>query len=173
MPFNIAGKSEACKETLRQALFGEPFTVSGGQGHRTGTSQGVLVGGNLSLLYALRGTPYDIDPRGKILFLEDLDELRYHMDRMIQNLKLGGWFRDLEGLIIGGMTDMRDKNPDDPFGKEVEDMINEACASQTYPVCYGFPAGHLDDNRALVMGAKAKLSVTANGATLSFGDVVG
>ena len=173
MPFNIAGKSEACKETLRQALFGEPFTVSGGQGHRTGTSEGVLVGGNLSLLYALRGTPYDIDPRGKILFLEDLDELRYHMDRMIQNLKLGGWFRDLEGLIIGGMTDMRDKNPDDPFGKEVEDMINEACASQTYPVCYGFPAGHLDDNRALVMGAKAKLSVTANGATLSFGDVVG
>jgi muramoyltetrapeptide carboxypeptidase len=173
MPFNIAGKSDACKETLRQALFGEPFTVSGGQGHRTGTSEGVVVGGNLSLLYALRGTPYDIDPRGKILFLEDLDELRYHMDRMIQNLKLSGWFRDLEGLIIGGMTDMRDKNPDDPFGKEVEEMINEACAPLTYPVCYGFPAGHIDDNQALVMGAKAKLSVTANGATLSFDDVVG
>lgn len=173
MPFNIAGKSEACKETLRQALFGEPFTVSGGQGQRTGTSEGMLVGGNLSLLYALRGTPYDIDPRGKILFLEDLDELRYHMDRMIQNLKLSGWFRDLEGLIIGGMTDMRDKNPDDPFGKEVQEMISESAAQFAYPVCYGFPAGHIDDNRALVMGAKAKLSVTANGATLSFGDVVG
>lgn len=172
MPFNIAGKSDACKETLRQALFGEPFTVSGGQGHRTGTSEGVLVGGNLSLLYALRGTPYDIDPRGKILFLEDLDELRYHMDRMIQNLKLSGWLRDLEGLIIGGMTDMRDKNPDDPFGREVEEMIAEVAAPFAYPVCYGFPAGHIDDNRALVLGAKAKLSVTAHGATLSYGAVV-
>ncbi|MGV3636729.1 MAG: S66 peptidase family protein [Flavobacteriales bacterium] len=171
MPFNIAGKSDACKETLRQALFGEPFTVSGGRGHHTGTSEGVLVGGNLSLLYALRGTPYDIDPRGKILFLEDLDELRYHMDRMIQNLKLSGWFRDLKGLIIGGMTDMRDKNPDDPFGKEVEEMIAEAVDPFSYPVCFGFPAGHIDDNRALVLGAKAKLGVTAHGATLSFGTV--
>lgn len=173
MPFNIAGKSDACKETLRQALFGEPFTVSGGQGQRTGTSEGVLVGGNLSLLYALRGTPYDIDPKGKILFLEDLDELRYHMDRMIQNLKLSGWFRGLEGLIIGGMTDMRDKNPEDPFGKEVEEMIAEAVAPYSYPVCFGFPAGHIDDNRALVMDAKAELSVTASGATLSFSDVAG
>lgn len=173
MPFNIAGKSNACKETLRQALFGEPFTVSGGRGQRTGTSEGELVGGNLSLLYALRGTPYDIDPRGKILFLEDLDELRYHMDRMIQNLKLSGWFRDLEGLIIGGMTDMREKNPDDPFGKEVQEMIAESAAPFAYPVCYGFPAGHIDDNRALVMGAKAKLSVAPFAVTLSFGDVAG
>lgn len=168
MPFNIAGKSDACKETLRQALFGEAFFVSGGKGHRNGTSEGVLIGGNLSLLYALRGTPFDIDPRGKILFLEDLDELRYHMDRMIRNLKLSGWFRDLEGLIIGGMTDMRDKNPEDPFGQEVEEMIAEAAAPLPYPVCFGFPAGHIEDNRALIMGAKAKLSVTANGATLSF-----
>jgi muramoyltetrapeptide carboxypeptidase len=168
MPFNIASKTPACKETLRQALFGEAFTVSGGRGHRSGTFEGEIVGGNLSLLYALRGTPFDIDPRGKILFLEDLDELRYHMDRMIRNLKLSGWFRDLEGLIIGGMTDMRDKNPEDPFGQEVEEMIAEAAAPWPYPVCFGFPAGHIEDNRALIMGVKAKLNVTANGATLSF-----
>jgi len=173
MPFNIAGKSEACKESLRKALFGEGYEVdvTGPAAlvpPRIGQCEGLLIGGNLSILYALRGTPFDIDPAGKILFLEDLDELRYHADRMIQNLKLGGWFRELSGLIVGGMSDMRDKNPDDPFGKEVEQMIAEAVAPYDYPVCYGFPAGHIEDNRALVMGVNAKLSVTANGTTLSF-----
>lgn len=173
MPFNIASKSEACKESLRMALFGKGYEVDvTGRAAlvppRSGQCEGLLTGGNLSILYALRGTPFDIDPAGKILFLEDLDELRYHADRMIQNLKLGGWFRELSGLVVGGMSDMRDKNPDDPFGKEVEQMIAEAVAPYDYPVCYGFPAGHIEDNRALVLGAKAKLSVTANGTTLSF-----
>jgi muramoyltetrapeptide carboxypeptidase len=102
-----------------------------------------------------------------------LDELRYHMDRMIQNLKHGGWFRDLAGLVVGGMSDMRDKDPKDPFGMEVEEMIAEAVAPYDYPVCYGFPVGHIADNRALMLGAKAKLSVTVDGCTLSFGDGVG
>jgi muramoyltetrapeptide carboxypeptidase len=127
-----------------------------------------LIGGNLSLLYALRGTPYDIDPRGKILFIEDLDELLYHMDRMVQNLRLAGWFKDLAGLIVGGMSDMRDKNPDDPFGKTAEQIIAGALGSSSYPVCYGFPAGHIDDNRALVLGAKVELNVTPDGATLTY-----
>jgi len=190
MPFNIAGKTEEAKETLRKALFGEGYEVVSNEWRvasaasdpaalatrhsllitqRVGSCEGVLTGGNLSVLYSLRGTPFDLDPTGKILFLEDLDELRYHADRMIQNLKLGGWFRGLAGLVVGGMSDMRDKNPDDPFGKEVEAMIAEAVEPYGYPVCYGFPAGHIDDNRALIMGQKAKLSVTANGASLAFG----
>jgi muramoyltetrapeptide carboxypeptidase len=184
MPFNIGTKTEECRESLRRALMeGEwsmanservsyPFTNDHSPLTRAGSCEGVLVGGNLSILYALRGTPYDLDPRGKILFLEDLDELRYHADRMIQNLKLSGWFAELAGLVVGGMTDMRDKNPDDPFGLEVEGMIAEATAPYTYPVCYGFPAGHIDDNRALPLGTKAKLSVTPEGATLSFDGTV-
>ena len=128
-----------------------------------------MIGGNLSLLYALRGTPYDIDPRGKILFLEDLDELLYHVDRMVQNLRLSGWFRGLAGLIVGGFNDMHDKNPDDPFGRSAERIIADALGHVDYPVCWGFPAGHADDNRALILGQKAKLSVTTSGATLSFG----
>ena len=170
MPFNVEGKSLLAKESLRKALFGEAYVVDGpsAPAQRTGTCEATLVGGNLSVLYSLRGTPFDLDPSGGILFLEDLDELRYHADRMIQNLKLGGWFRRLAGLVIGGMSDMRDKNPDDPFGKEVDAMIAEAAEPYGYPVCYGFPAGHIDDNRALIMGQKAKLRVTANGATLSF-----
>lgn len=184
MPFAIGGKTVECRESLRQVLFGKEVRVVSGEWRRdparlatrhsplatqrVGQCEGVLLGGNLSILYALRGTPFDIDPAGKILFLEDLDELRYHVDRMIQNLKHGGWFRDLAGLVVGGMSDMRDKNPEDPFGMEAEEMIAEAVAPYSYPVCFGFPVGHIADNRALVLGAKAKLSVTLDGATLSF-----
>ncbi|MBK6341533.1 MAG: LD-carboxypeptidase [Flavobacteriales bacterium] len=174
MPFNIGSKSNDARESLRRALFGEQLGIS--MSHpaatasvaRQGEGEGVLVGGNLSLLYALRGTPFDIDPAGKILFLEDLDELLYHVDRMVTNLKLGGWFNNLAGLIVGGMTDMRDKDPLDPFGKTAEQIVADAVGEAPYPVCYGFPAGHIADNRALVMGQTAKLSVTATGATLSF-----
>jgi muramoyltetrapeptide carboxypeptidase len=180
MPFNIGAKTEECRESLRRALFGEEWRrarVAGGAlatrhsplaTPRVGQCEGVLIGGNLSLLYAMRGTPYDIDPCGKILFIEDLDELLYHVDRMVQNLRLAGWFKELAGLIVGGMSDMRDKNPEDPFGKSAERIIADSLGTTTYPVCYGFPAGHIDDNRALVFGQKAKLSVTGSGATLSF-----
>jgi muramoyltetrapeptide carboxypeptidase len=180
MPFAIGNKTEDCRESLRRALMTSewsmansewvsyPFTNDHSPFTRAGSCEGVLIGGNLSILYSLRGTPYDIDPAGKILFLEDLDELRYHADRMVQNLRHGGWFSELAGLIVGGMTDMRDKNADDPFGMEVEEMITEAVAPYSYPVCYGFPAGHIADNRPLVLGANAKLSVTPEGATLSF-----
>lgn len=187
MPFNIGGKTEETRTSLRDALFGEAVEATSHELRatspnagklavrgswleaRSGTCEGELIGGNLSLLYALRGTPYDIDPRGKILFLEDLDELLYHLDRMVQNLKHGGWFRELAGLIVGGMSDMHDKNPADPFGLTAEQIIRDAVAPYGYPVCFGFPAGHIDDNRALVLGRTAKLKVTRDGATLSFG----
>ena len=88
---------------------------------------------------------------------------------MVQNLRLAGWFKELAGLIVGGMSDMRDKNPEDPFGKSAERIIADALGDTTYPVCFGFPAGHIDDNRALVFGATARLTVTAEGATLAYG----
>lgn len=182
MPFAIGAKTEEAREGLRRVLMEgvsncqlsvirEGRTIDNQQpatGHRPGTCEGILTGGNLSMLYSLRGTSLDIDPRGRILFLEDLDELRYHADRMVQNLKYSGWFEALAGLIVGGMSDMRDKNPEDPFGMEVEEMITEVVRPYDYPVCYGFPAGHIADNRPLFLGAKAKLSVTDHGATLSF-----
>lgn len=189
MPHNIGVKTAACVETLRRALFGANYEVASGErqaasarqpelaakdsplaADRIGTCEAELIGGNLSLLYALRGTPYDIDPRGKILFIEDLDELLYHVDRMVMNLQLAGWFKELAGLVVGGMADMHDRNPADPFGQSAEAIIAQAVAPYTYPVCYGFPAGHIPDNRALVLGQKVKLSVTGRGATLSFGE---
>ena len=181
MPFSIGPKSSETKETLRRALFGEGIAIesrlsnspaSPGTVNRPGECEGVLIGGNLSLLYALHGTPFDIDPRGKILVLEDLDELLYHVDRMLMNLKLAGWFKGLAGLVVGGMTDMHNTNEQDPFGQTAEEIITDAVGWSDYPVCFGFPVGHIPDNRALVMGQKAKLSVTADGATLSFGGQV-
>ncbi len=167
MPFNIAGKSDASKEGLRKILFGGPAPIhvqkNGSMEHdldRNGEAEGILVGGNLSVLHSLRGTPFDIDPKGKILFLEDLDELLYHVDRMVQNLNLGGWFRDLAGLIIGGMSDMRNKNESDPFGRSAEQIISDAIGNVGYPVCSNFPAGHIDDNRPLILGAPIRLTVT-------------
>jgi muramoyltetrapeptide carboxypeptidase len=177
MPFNIGTKTEQCRESLRAALMQDGSSMANGEwvSHpfthdlptsigtpftRVGQGEGILIGGNLSLLYALRGTPYDIDPRGKVLFIEDLDELLYHLDRMVQNLRLSGWFKGLAGLIVGGMSDMHDKNPADPFGKTAEQIIADAVGDADFPVCYGFPAGHIDDNRALVLGQKAKLTVT-------------
>ena len=176
MPFMIGNKTEACRETLRAALFGEAKEISYNFANakteepltHTGEAEGQLAGGNLSILYALRGSQFDIDPAGKILYLEDLDELNYHLDRMLQNLKYSGWFKNLAGLVIGHMTDMHDKNENDPFGQTVHAMIKAAMGDVNYPVCSSFPAGHDADNRALIMGQKAKLSVTNEGATLSF-----
>ncbi|MBS1940514.1 MAG: LD-carboxypeptidase [Bacteroidetes bacterium] len=173
MPFNIASKSPACVASLEAALFGrpEPITAPAPAGpvpNRTGTAEGELVGGNLSLIYALRGTPYDLDTTGKILFLEDLDELLYHVDRMVMNLKLGGLFDGLAGLVVGGMSDMHDKDPEDPFGLSAGEIIARAVQGKDFPVCWDFPAGHIADNRALVLGQKVKLNVEPAGATLSF-----
>ncbi|HOZ41712.1 MAG: LD-carboxypeptidase [Flavobacteriales bacterium] len=180
MPHNIRAKTKECRESLRALLMGGGSLMENGDGvdhlfaddrspfTRVGHCEGVLVGGNLSLLYALRGTPYDIDPRGKILFIEDLDELLYHFDRMVQNLRSSGWFKDLAGLVVGGMSDMRDKDPADPFGRTAEQIIDDALGDVDYPVCFGFPSGHIADNRALILGRKAKLSVTRSGVKLSF-----
>lgn len=147
-------------DSLRNVLKGEPIDihVDAHPNNRNGEAEGILVGGNLSLLYALSGTPSDIDTRGKILFLEDLDEYLYHIDRMLLQLKRSGKLSELKGLIIGGMSDMKDNVV--PFGKTAEVIIAEAVAEYDYPVCMGFPAGHITDNRALVLGASYQLNVS-------------
>jgi muramoyltetrapeptide carboxypeptidase len=125
--------------------------------NRNGICEGELVGGNLSLLYALAGTPSDLATDGKILFIEDLDEYLYHIDRMMMQLKRTGKLTNLKGLIVGGMSDMRDNTI--PFGKSAVEIISEAVAEYNYPVCFDFPSGHIDRNLALVLGADVRLEV--------------
>lgn len=158
MPVNFT-KNEEATETLRKALFGEQlnYEVESHPLNRKGIAEAELIGGNLSLIYALTGSVSDIDTKGKILFIEDLDEYLYHIDRMMLNLKRSGKLDHLAGLIIGGMTDMKDNTI--PFGKTAEEIITDAVKEYDYPVSFNFPAGHVEKNLALYFGRKVKLNV--------------
>lgn len=167
--FNMEQKTEATRSSIYNVLFGNAHTIEyspKGNLNRLGEAKGALVGGNLSVLYSLFGSASAVETKGKILFLEDLDEYLYHIDRMMQNLKRNGLLSELKGLIIGGMSDMNDNII--PFGKTAEEIIWDAVKEYEYPVCFYFPAGHIEDNRALVMGQDAELSVSAKTVTLSF-----
>lgn len=158
MPFDFKKDSESL-ELLRKTLFGEPieYTLVPHPLNRNGAGIGALAGGNLSLLYALASTPSDLDFSGKILFIEDLDEYLYHLDRMMQQLKRAGKLGKLKGLIVGSFTEMKDNTT--PFGKTAEEIIAEAVEEYEYPVCYGFPAGHGTKNYPLIMSRKAEVNV--------------
>lgn len=144
------------------------YTIAPAAWNRPGIAQASLAGGNLSILCSLRGTPYDLDLRGKILFLEDVGEYLYHIDRMMQNLRLGGKLEKLAGLVVGQFTEMKD-NPVS-FGKCVEEIIREAVEPYHFPVCFGMQAGHGQPNLPLLFGPKWKLEVSATGCSLSVCD---
>lgn len=164
MPINFP-KHAGATGSLRHLLFGEKghYQVAAHPLNRKGLAKGDIVGGNLSLLYALKGQDFR-DCRGKILFLEDLDEYLYHIDRMILSLKRAGCFDGLAGLVVGGMSGMRD-NPI-PFGSSAEEIISHHLAEYDFPVCFGFPAGHIDENLAFYHGASYTLQVNNDGARL-------
>ena len=169
MPLDIEKKSEKAKEGIFDVLFGRKHNINYASKHsfnREGTVSAPLVGGNLSVLYSLCGSASAINSEGKILFIEDLDEYLYHIDRMMQNLKRNGMLDNLAGLIVGGMTKMHDNTI--PFGKTAEEIVRDIVQDCDYPVCYDFPAGHVRDNQALIMGRKATLKVGASKVSVSF-----
>jgi muramoyltetrapeptide carboxypeptidase len=159
MPINF-NKDIESTDLLKKALFGESisYSLQLNKLNREGEANGILVGGNLSLLYALAATPSDIDTNGKILFLEDLDEYLYHIDRMMMQLKRSGKLSGLKGLIIGSLSEMKDNTV--PFGKTAEEIILDAVKDYDYPVCFDFPAGHGNKNYPLFLGRDVQLSVT-------------
>lgn len=157
---SIAKNTQETSESIRRVLFGEPYFIeieNTSPLGRLGSAEGEVVGGNLSILYSTCGSRSCPDTKGKILFLEDLDEYLYHVDRMMINLKRNGMLDDLAGLIVGGLTDMHDNAV--PFGKTAEEIVMDAVKEYDYPVCFNFPAGHIEDNRTLILGRKAKLEV--------------
>ena len=162
MPVNItsdpSSEEQLSNKSLIDCLVGNDITYSMHQHQLTqpGNAEGVLVGGNLSMLYSLCGSESDIQTAGKILFLEDLDEYLYHVDRMMMNLKRTGKLSDLAGLIIGGMSDMNDNTI--PFGKTAEEIILEHTQAYNYPIYFGFDAGHQQPNLAMRFGMKARIS---------------
>ncbi len=167
MPINFEKNTPKSLESLKSALFGlgDLTEINHHHFNRFGKVEGEIVGGNLSILYSLLGSGSDINTDGKILFIEDLDEYLYHIDRMMMNLKRNGKLKNLKALIIGGMSDMNDNTI--PFGKTAEEIILEYIKEFDFPVCFNFPAGHLDDNRCVRFGVKSVLEVNKNGVSLS------
>ncbi len=133
--------------------------------NKEGKSKGILRGGNLSLLSVLRGTPYDIIPENTILFLEDIGEQPYRIERMMYNLYLGGILEKLSGLIIGQFTDY---NEDLSLGKSVYESIADMVSGYNYPVCFDFPTGHVKQNYPMICGAPVELTVGKNNVTCIF-----
>ncbi len=161
MPFYFANKTPEAKQSLFDALTGKPlhYEIASNPSNRLGKMEGKIVGGNLSVLYGMIESDAFPELDGKILFIEEVDEYIYHIDRMMHGLKRAGKLEHLKGLIVGGLTQIHDNSH--PFGETAEEVIAEAVSKYEYPVCFGFPAGHFDDNRPLFFGLKSRVEVTS------------
>lgn len=158
----MAFQLECDKEStgsIKHLLFGEKlvYSIPVSPLNRIGITEAEIVGGNLSLLYASSGSIDMLDTTNKILFIEDVDEQLYHIDRMMLQLKRSNKLKKLKGLIVGGMSEMKDNAI--AFGKSANDIIFEAVKEYDYPVCFNFPAGHIKKNMAIYFGRKSRLSV--------------
>ena len=153
---------------LKKTLFGEKlsYTIEGNNYNIEGNSNGQLIGGNLTLLHCLLGSESSIDTDGKILFIEDLGEYLYHIDRMLISLKRAGYFDNCKGLIVGDFTDMR-KNTT-PFGRNLKELILDIVREYDFPVSFGFPAGHGEKNYPMILGREINLEVSKQQSTINF-----
>lgn len=160
-------KHQDSLSSLQQALFAPDYAIEWRDKRNANTTiEGEIVGGNLSILYSLQGTPYAPDYTGKILFIEDLCEYLYHTDRMLNSLALSGVFHQIKGLIVGDFSDMKDN--DQPFGKSIDEMCIAIGERYHIPIIYGLKVGHSDPTLALPLGRKAKLTSKNGDCFLQF-----
>lgn len=161
MPLNISDpdKPTISTESLRKALFGEKISYQQRitSYDKPGLMQGIITGGNLSILYSLMGSESEVSTEGKILLLEDLDEYLYHIDRMMITLKRARKLESLKGLIVGTMHNLKDNEV--PFGKTAQEIILQAVSEYSYPVCFDFPVGHGKENVAIYLGRKSEVRI--------------
>ncbi|MCO4822045.1 MAG: LD-carboxypeptidase [Flavobacteriaceae bacterium] len=156
--------------SFKNALFGKSlsYTIDGSDYNKTGSVTAPLVGGNLTLLHTMLGSKTSIDTSGKILFIEEIGEYKYHIDRMLQSLKRAGYFENCKGVLVGGMSKMR-KNTT-LWGTSVEQLILDALVEYDFPIAFNMPAGHDKDNRALILGRIVELKVRKDKSTVIFDD---
>ena len=173
MCINLTDDDDAIKqsvETLKSALFGtlKSYEIEGHSDNRLGDAIGPLVGGNLSLLTAALGSDTQLDTKYKIIFIEEIGEYKYHIDRQLQSLKRAGYFNESAAVIIGDMSQLKTNNP--AWGQSIETLILEVLKDTDIPVAFGFPAGHEFENRALYFGRKIQLQVTKSKTRVTFID---
>ncbi len=159
MPYTFEESTPEALLSLRGILFGESvsYHYSSSFTNKPGTAKGVLVGGNLTLLIAVEGSVSEMDFTDKILFIEDVGEHEYSIDRMMRILKRKGRLNKLKGLIVGAFNELGEEKI--PFGQTPEEVILDLVKEYDYPVCFNFPTGHINDNRAMVVGAKISLAI--------------
>lgn len=155
-------------ETFRKAIFGEPltYTLEGSKYNRVGTASGELVGGNLTMLHTMLGSKTSINTSGKVLFIEEIGEYKYHIDRMLQSMKRAGYFDECAGVLVGDMSKLR-KNTTF-WGSSVEQLILDALSEYDFPIAFNMPAGHEKDNRAMILGRMIEMKVGIEQSTLVF-----
>ena len=159
------GVSDESYELVFDILEGNfpKYTIDDHALNRTGKAKGVLVGGNLALIYALLGTKYSFDFEDKILFIEEVAEKYYSLDRMMMSLKYAGVFKKIKGLIIGGMTNMGEAANNELYEESYDSMayqlIYDRVKDYDFPMVFGFPNGHIYDNRPLIIGAEVSMNV--------------
>lgn len=168
MPLNFKENTPDALSTLLSALRQEKYRIATepDANNKFGKGHGVIVGGNLSVLYSLLGTNDHVPLRDKILFIEDLGEPLYAIDRMMYAFSKAGELQHLQGLIVGGLTNLKDSEK--PFGKAVEEIILDHVGHLNFPIAFNFPAGHIDDNRAITFGQTADFDVNEKGAIVKF-----
>ena len=167
MPFAFATNTSDTTESIRSVLFGKQvkYNFPAHALNKAGRVKARLVGGNLSVLYSLAGSSTQLQTDNCVLFLEDIDEYLYHIDRMMQNLKRSGKLKKIEGLVLGKFTDMKDNAT--PYGQSAYEIIHSYLAPDCI-ACFDFPSGHDNHNLSLIFGSTIELDVTANGCTLCF-----
>jgi len=159
------GVTEESYELIFDILKGKKlnYKIDSNPNNRVGETSGILIGGNLALIYALLGTPYSFDFKDKILFIEDIGENFYALDRMIMSLKLAGVFKKIKGLIIGGMTNMGSETDNKEYGESYDSFVYQLIADRVskydFPTVFGFPNGHIFDNRPLIIGSEINIKV--------------
>ena len=162
------GDVKEAVSTFKSAIFGNPenYILEGSKYNEIGEASGELVGGNLTMLHTMLGSDTSIDTTGKILFIEEIGEYKYHIDRMLQSMKRAGYFDNLNGLVVGDMSRMRTNTT--LWGTSVEQLILDALEDYDFPIAFNMPAGHEKDNRALVLGKVVNLKVEKNESKLSY-----
>lgn len=161
---------ETSINTFKDAIFGKQisYTLDGSTHNKTGKATGQLVGGNLTMLHTMLGSKTSIDASDKILFIEEIGEYKYHIDRMLQSLKRAGYFDNCKGLIVGDMSKLR-KNTT-LWGTSIEQLIIDALSDYDFPIAFNMPAGHEKDNRAMILGRTIQLTVGSEQSTVVFED---